>query len=131
MTNQKAVEILKNELQCVKRQINGCCDNKRDCPNCDLKLEDNEMIVAYTRAIQALEKLEQYQKINENLLTQLKTAQETIHQLREANVVEVVRCKDCKNACHKTDTTCVCGILDMIMCVEDYCSYGERNEDSK
>ena len=41
--------------------------------------------------------LKQEQKINENLRTQLKTAQETIHQLRESNVVEVVRCKDCKH----------------------------------
>lgn len=82
MKNEKVIEILQNELQCVKRQINECCDNKRDCPICGLNVDNDEIIVAYAKAIQAVEKFEQEQKINTSLRSELKTAQETITHLR-------------------------------------------------
>lgn len=43
-----------------------------------------------------------------------------------ADVVEVVRCKDCANGCHKTDTIVVCKILNKVMITEDFCSYGAK-----
>ena len=56
MTPQEALKVLENEKECIQRQVNGNCDNKRDCANCDLRLEDKEIILAYNTAISALEK---------------------------------------------------------------------------
>ena len=56
MTPQEALKVLENEKECIQRQVNGNCDNKRDCANCDLRLEDKEIILAYNTAIFALEK---------------------------------------------------------------------------
>ena len=56
MTNEEVLKVLENEKECVQRQVNGNCDNKRDCVNCDLRLEDKEIILAYGIAISALEK---------------------------------------------------------------------------
>lgn len=56
MTNEEASKVLKNEKECIQRQVNGNCDNKRDCANCDLRLEDKDIILAYNTAISALEK---------------------------------------------------------------------------
>ena len=33
--NEEASKVLENEKECIQRQVNGNCDNKRDCANCD------------------------------------------------------------------------------------------------
>ena len=58
--------------------------------------------------------------------------------LPTADVVEVVRCKDCKYMCHYTDGHLECRLLSDLkpipttyctMNADDFCSYGERRED--
>ena len=49
-----------------------------------------------------------------------------------ADVVEVVRCKDCKNLVNTTiNANCflICDISDMEIAPEDFCSHGERREE--
>ena len=49
-----------------------------------------------------------------------------------ADVVEVVRCKDCKRGYQKPDSKLKlvhCDRLGNIMRMDDFCSYGERKED--
>lgn len=55
-----------------------------------------------------------------------------------ADVVEVVRCRDCKYMCHYTDGHLECRLLSDLkpipttyctMNADDFCSYGERRED--
>lgn len=57
-----------------------------------------------------------------------------------ADVVEVVRCKDCKYMCHYTDGHLECRLLSDLkpipttyctMNADDFCSYGERREDAE
>ena len=57
-----------------------------------------------------------------------------------ADVIEVVRCKDCKYMCHYTDGHLECRLLSDLkpipttyctMNADDFCSYGERREDGK
>ena len=57
-----------------------------------------------------------------------------------ADVVEIVRCKDCKYMCHYTDGHFECRLLSDLkpipttyctMNADDFCSYGERREDGK
>ena len=45
-----------------------------------------------------------------------------------ADVVEVVRCKDCKfnNAKDKNKGVAACGLMVDVHNADDYCSYGER-----
>lgn len=56
MTNEEVLKVLEKEKECIQRQINGNCDNKRDCTNCDLRLEDKYIILAYNTAISTIEK---------------------------------------------------------------------------
>ena len=49
-----------------------------------------------------------------------------------ADVVEVVRCNDCKNLVNTTiNANCflICDISDMEIAPEDFCSHGERREE--
>ena len=57
-----------------------------------------------------------------------------------ADVVEVVRCKDCEYMCHYTDGHLECRLLSDLkpipttyctMNEDDFCSYGERREDAE
>lgn len=50
------IDVLKNELKCIKRQNGSICDNKRDCQSCDLVMNDKDIVFAYKNAISALEK---------------------------------------------------------------------------
>lgn len=54
MTIKKAIKILRNEVDCVKRA--STCD--RNCGKCDLVLEEDEILAAYGLAIAALKEFE-------------------------------------------------------------------------
>lgn len=56
MTYEDALNIIKTERECVKRQNGSFCDNQRDCINCDLAIPDQSVIEAYDITIEALEK---------------------------------------------------------------------------
>lgn len=49
MRMERAIEILENEMECVKRNDMGNCD--RDCTQCDLLLDTNEILMAYKMVI--------------------------------------------------------------------------------
>lgn len=44
----------------------------------------------------------------------------------KANVVEVVRCKECKNAMSPDKHSCYCAKFEEFVLLNDFCSYGER-----
>ena len=65
-------------------------------------------------------------------------AKKLVERQPTADVVEVVRCKDCKYMCHYTDGHLECRLLSDLkpipttyctMKADDFCSYGERRED--
>lgn len=70
MDNNEAIEKLKAYLKCQKGQVKGIyvdCNNKR-CDNCDLLYMQGtvgEHITSIELAIQALEKLKEYQQLEE------------------------------------------------------------------
>lgn len=66
--------------------------------------------------------------LNDEIVFESDFVYSTLYQQPTADVVEVVRCKDCANGCHKTDKTVVCKILNKLMITEDYCSYGAPEE---
>lgn len=55
------IEILEKEKECVKRNVGKDCD--RDCGNCDLVLEDEEILTAYTLAISILKTIQGDRKV--------------------------------------------------------------------
>lgn len=86
-------------------------------------------------------------KFNKDLLGDAKTLEDAFYQgviyihnciedTQTADVVEVVRCKDCIHCYHVIDEECE---LDFFECrlkccdtevqLDDYCSFGERRED--
>ena len=55
----------------------------------------------------------------------LERLDEMIDDIPAADVVEVVRCVDCRYWQNYNDVM-VCGLTNAMMSVSDYCSYGER-----
>ena len=55
-----------------------------------------------------------------------KTIQDFLNNINDADVVEVVRCKDCKYYYHGT---CTNDFALNLMRENDYCSYGERRSE--
>ena len=54
-----------------------------------------------------------------------------VDSMPSADVVPVVRCKDCKylaNATVNSNGFLICHVNDMEIAPEDFCSYGERKE---
>lgn len=105
MNTEEIIEVLKNELECVKRQFGSMCDNKRDCGKCDLTLSDKEIISAYENAIQVVESVD-------NLKHQLTGKEKLIHSLNE---------------CYKISK--YCGELETIQDLMKFCRH-KLNSDS-
>lgn len=53
MTKEKIIEIIKNELECVRTASDNKCD--RDCENCKLVRDSDDIIKAYDFVIEMLE----------------------------------------------------------------------------
>ena len=53
---------------------------------------------------------------------------EAIKDTPAADVVEVVRCKECANGYCKNNISVMCKIWNRLMLTEDYCSYGGKAE---
>ena len=51
---------------------------------------------------------------------------ERIKALPAADVVPVVRCKDCEDAQNECDGMIICRVYKHIMWLHDFCSYGKR-----
>lgn len=48
--------------------------------------------------------------------------------LPAADVVPVVRCKDCENAQNECGGMIICRVYKHIMWLQDFCSYGKRKD---
>ena len=55
MTNNEAIIVLIHERECVTRASTEGCDRK--CADCDLVLEDKDIINAYNAGIEALQRV--------------------------------------------------------------------------
>ena len=55
MTNNRIIELLKTERECVRRNSHNECN--RDCGRCSLVQEDNELEEFYTTLISVFENL--------------------------------------------------------------------------
>nr|WP_270440593.1 hypothetical protein [Butyricicoccus sp. AF86-03b2A] len=53
---------------------------------------------------------------------------ERIKALPAADVVPVVRCKDCENAQNECGGMIICRVYKHIMWLHDFCSYGKRKD---
>lgn len=53
---------------------------------------------------------------------------EKIKALPVADVVPVVRCKDCENAQNECGGMIICRVYKHIMWLQDFCSYGKRKD---
>ena len=58
---EQIIEILNIEKECVKRNINKDCN--KNCGSCDLVLEDDEILTAYTLAISILKTIHGDRKV--------------------------------------------------------------------
>lgn len=60
MQIDKIIQVMQNEKECVIRNSKQQCN--RECNNCDLVLEDNEIIEAYTYVIHIINSVEKLRK---------------------------------------------------------------------
>ena len=65
----------------------------------------------------------------EDALTAVAGLLNVIEKMPSADVVEVVRCKDCKFNKAKDEDKGVCGLMVYVHNTDDYCSYGERKDE--
>ena len=68
MTREEAIDVIKNEAECVRRQgkTGECCRDEMGCGACDLVMEDVYILEAYLMACKALEEPKQGEWINDN-----------------------------------------------------------------
>jgi len=63
MTNERAIELLKCEKECVKRQFGPMCKRTiipmEGCFGCDLVQNDKDILEAYDKAIGVLERMQE------------------------------------------------------------------------
>jgi hypothetical protein len=76
--------------------------------------------VEYNRVKKKLDEAEKWSKVAFNEIDYVPTA----------DVVEVVRCKDCKHIA-STEYGGLCCLKNIGVAYNDYCSYGERSENGK
>lgn len=100
-------------------------------------MHDNEIIKALKEEIHLVEYVDGFSADNvslellKNVLDLINRQKAEIERLKAADVVEVVRCKDCKY--RKTEDCamfyeCNCGEQHTWENDNDFCSYGERKE---
>ena len=54
------LNVIVNEIKCIEKQVNGMCYNKRDCGKCELRMDDNLILEAYTHITELInERLEE------------------------------------------------------------------------
>ena len=74
------------------------------------------------------------EKVFHNLTDEFYGAMQVLDELQPADVVPVVRCKDCEN--WQTDWNPsipdrhYCAVMDSMMKANDFCSYSEMREDT-
>lgn len=56
----------------------------------------------------------------------LDKAKQALASVPAADVVPVVRCKDCENAQNECGGMIICRVYKHIMWLQDFCSYGKR-----
>ena len=72
------------------------------------------------------------EKVFHNLTDEFYGTMQVLDELEPADVVPVVRCRDCEN--WQTDWNPsipdrhYCAVMDSMMKADDFCSYGERKE---
>lgn len=55
-------------------------------------------------------------------------AKQALASVPAADVVPVVRCKNCENAQNECGGMIICRVYKHIMWLQDFCSYGERKD---
>lgn len=67
MTVQRVVELLRIELECIKRNNGSSCD--RNCSQCDLVQDSQELIDYYETAIQIIggTSMPEYRRVMEHI----------------------------------------------------------------
>lgn len=96
----RIINVLSNELKCVERQFGNVCDNKRDYVNCDLALNDKEIIFAYENAIHLIETVEDLRQqiiVKDKLIKSLDKSYKTAKSCGELETIQDLmkfcRCK--------------------------------------
>lgn len=107
MTENEVIEVLKNEKECVLRNIKGC---NRDCGKCDLVMNDSVIVNAYDKAIMALAKIQQYRSIGtveelkqlkESAFTGMELAQIAVMQMELKKYIAIGTVEECQEALEK------------------------------
>lgn len=114
LTRTEIIDILLNEMECVQRASDGECD--RDCAQCDLLRNTDQILQAYRIAIKALEHPE------ENVITIMPSAEKTGHWTRISmdkyvqHAMAYYRCSECGKDIigeHNYCPNCGCAMKDV------------------
>ena len=87
-------EIFGIEIKCINRRANGQCNGGTDCCNCDLLMNEKDIISAYERAITNLDLINRQEQENESL-------KDILYDAEGVNLVNYwhQQCKIAENGC--------------------------------
>ena len=69
-------EIFETEIKCIQRRSSGQCNGGTDCCNCDLLMNEKDIISAYERAITNNDLINRLQAENKELLGKIEKLEE-------------------------------------------------------
>lgn len=92
MNTQEAIKLMLNEIVCINTADHNECE--RDCANCDLVKDTDELLEAYSMAIKSLEK-------------QIPKKPETTYSANYSD--EIHKCPTCNGFVDYKEHHCKCG----------------------
>lgn len=111
MTTQRIHDIMENELRCVQRASVNACD--RNCKECNLLMDTDEIIQAYNEIIKIIERminLQQYDPPYPDIQTAFKPWWSNDNLIPNA-------CKNCSNHPSNGGTgICNCVLGNQVVC---------------
>ena len=114
--NNPDFEFCRKRYEMFKKEINSFDDNENLNESDELSLSDNRIKKEYIERKEAQKVLADDYAYN---------AAQLLDDIPAADVVEIVRCKNCSLKKHRTDTTVLCNHIKVLMPTEGYCCFGK------
>lgn len=114
--NNPDFEFCRKRYEMFKKEFNSSEDNENLDENDELSLSNNRNKKEYIERKEAQKVLADDYAYN---------AAQLLDDIPAADLVEIVRCKNCSLKKHRTDTTVVCNHFKVLMPTEGYCCFGK------
>lgn len=99
-------EIFETEIKCIKRRSSGQCNGGTDCGNCDLLMNEKDIIFAYERAIKANEIINRQHSEKEEMTAHIKCLKKECDEWHKAAELEAEKAGKLRASLEKRGSQC-------------------------